>query len=249
MRSAGWSVAVAVLLTAVVVIGWLATRERRKASAQEDQPGTQQAADQPGPAGGGSPWRTSVVPTTGKPSQVVHLVNTGLASAIDAISVEVYNQEGTPVSWTRVTSLENMGPEDRVYELQALHDGTVLVRFGDGKHGARPPAAPRKGVRVRYPADVGGDGQSTTLETGTSPFGRGGVVDWAQGTLWDESADALREHAAERVFEVITLRPTDEGQTEIKLYEVPGRRLHAFVTEGEDWLAEGETVVSMGVRQ
>ena len=249
MRSAGWSVAVAALLTVAAAIGWLATRERRKASAQEEQTVAQRAADPRVPAGGGSPWRTSVVATNGKPDQVIHLVNTGLVSAIDAISVEVYNKEGTPVSWTRVTSLENMGPEDLVYELQPLHDGTVLIRFGDGEHGARPPAAPRKGVRVRYPAGVGGEGQCTTLETGTSPFGRGDSVDWARGMVRGASADVLREHAAQQTFEVVTLRPADEGQTEIKLHEVPGRRLHAFLIEGEDWLAEGETVVSVGVRR
>ena len=71
----------------------------------------------------------------------------------------------------------------------------------------------------------------------------------ARGRGRGASADVLRRHAAEQTFEVITLRPTDDGQTEIKLYEVPGRRLHAFLIEGEDWLAEGETVVSVGVRQ
>jgi hypothetical protein len=187
------------------------------------------------------------VSTTGKPNQVVYMLNTGLASAIDTISVEVYNEEGTPVSWQRVESLENVGSDARVYELQPLHDGTVLVRFGDGEHGARPPEG-RKGVRLRYPGGVGGEGQSATLEIGSKRLGAGGSVDWAQGTVWDESADVLRKHAAERVFEVITLRKMDGGDTGITLYEVPGRSLDAFLAHREDWLTGDETVVSVGVR-
>jgi len=247
MRSAGRGVAIAALLVVMVGGVWRLLSERCNASIQEEQIETQQAADQAGPAGCGSPWRTSVVPTTGKPNQVVHLVNTGLASAIEAVAVEVYDEAGTPVSWTRVTSLEHLGPEALVYELQPGHDGTVLVRFGDGKHGACPLEA-RKGVRIRYPADVGGEGQCTTLEIGTSPIGDGGSVDWAQGTLWDESAEALRQHATERIFEVTTLRATDGDRTDIKLYDVPGRWLHMFLSEGGHWLAEGEIVVSVGVR-
>ena len=244
MRSAAWGVAVAALLMVTVGIGWLVLRDRCRASAQEEQSGTQRAADQPGPAGGSSMWWTSWVSTTGKPNQVVHLVNTDMASAIDPISVEVYDEEGTPESWSRVESLEHVGPEASAYELQPLHDGTVLIRFGDGKHGACPLEALR-GVRVRH---VSSEGQSTTMEIGTSPFGRGGSVDWAQGTVWNESADLLRQHAAERVFEVTTLRAMDGGETGYKLYEVPGRWLHTFLAESGDWLAEGETVVSVGVR-
>lgn len=246
MRRAGWGVAVAGLLGVAVLVGCPTLREKRQASAQQGPGQTQQAVDQLGPGGGGSPWRTSVVPTTGKPDQVVYMLNTGLASAIEAISVEVYDGEGTPVSWQRVESLEHVGPDARVYELQPLHDGTVLVRFGDGKHGACPLEA-RKGVRLRYPADVGGEGQSAALEIGTTPLAAGGSVDWAQGTVWDESADVLLEHAAERVFEVITLRKIDGGDTRIMLYEVPGRLLDTFLARRGDWLAEDETVVSVGV--
>ena len=244
MRSAGWGAAIAALLMVTVGIGWLVLRERCKASAQEEQSETQRAADQPGPAGAGSMWWTSVLPTTGKPDQVVYLVNTGMASAMGPISVEVYNEEGTPVSWSRVESLEHVGPEARAYELQPLHDGTVLIRFGDGKHGACPPQA-RRGVRVRH---VSGKGQSTTLEMGASPLGRDGSLDWAQGTVWNESADLLRQHAADRLFEVVTLRVIDGDGTRYKLYVLPGRSLHTFLTEPGGWLAEGETIVSVGVR-
>ncbi len=246
MRRAGWGVALAALLGVAVLVGCPTLREKRGASAQQRAGETQQTVDQPGPGGGGSPWWSSVVPTTGKPNQVVYMLNTGLASAIETISVEVYNEEGTPVLWRRVESLEHVGRDALVYELQPLHDGTVLVRFGDGKHGACPPEA-RTGVRLRYLSGVGGEGQSATLRIGTKPLAAGGSVDWAQGTVWDESAEVLREHAAERVFEVITLRKTEGGSTRITLYEVPGRSLDAFLADRGDWLAGDETVVSVGV--
>jgi len=132
-----------------------------------------------------------------------------------------------------------------VYELQPLHDGTVLVRFGDGKHGARPPEA-RKGVRLRCPAGLGGEGQCTPLEVGASPPKNGDSTRWALGKVWDESADVLRKHAAGGIFEITTLRPVDDGFTEIKLYEVPGARLHTFLTEADEWLAKGQSIVSVG---
>lgn len=247
MKRAGWGVAAAAFLMVAVVVGYSVLREKREASAQEQPDTPQRATDLPG-GGGGSPWLTSVVPTTGKPNQVVHMINTALASAIDTISVEVYKDEDTPGSWARVTSLKSLGPEALVYELQPLHDGTVLVRFGDGKHGARPPKA-RKGIRLRYPAGLGGEGQCTSLEIETSPAGGRRSMHWARGTVWDESAEVLRKHAGEQVFEVTTLRALGDGFTEIKLYEVPGARLHTFLTEANDWLVEGQTIVSVGPRR
>jgi len=132
-----------------------------------------------------------------------------------------------------------------VYELQPLHDGAVLVRFGDGEHGACPPERER-GVRVRH---VGGSGQTTTLETGIVSFGGAGTINVASGPVWNETADILRQHASERIFEVITLQKVADGDTEYKLYEVPGERLHAFLVEEDDWPAEGETIVSIGPRE
>jgi len=242
MGTARWGIGA--LLLVMVGVGWLLLRGRFDAAAQQGADETQKATDLPGPRARGSMFSTSWVSTSGKPNQIVHLVNTDLASAIDTVSVEVYEEEGTPTAWTRVTSLKALDPEARVYEAQPLHDGTVLIRFGDGKHGACPPKASR-GVRVRH---VCSGGQTTTMQKGPIRSRRGVSVSWARGTVWRKSADLLRERAAERIFEVITLRTTARGEAEYKLYEVPGGRLHTFLTGSGDWLAEGETFVSVGVR-
>ena len=242
MKSRRWIAAAVVSLALTTAIGLLSPRYGCRASGQEANPERGQEVDAPG-AAGGSRWWTSVLPSTGKPNQVIHVGNPGIGLAVGPITVDVYDEDGKLTSWGRVTSLENVGPEARAYELQPLHDGTVLIRFGDGEHGARPPEG-EPGVRVRH---VGGSGQTTTLETGPTSFRRVGTINGARGTVWDHTADALRQHAAERVFEVITLREVNDGDTEYRLYEVPGDRLHAFLVE-EDWLVEGEIVASVGPR-
>jgi hypothetical protein len=65
-----------------------------------------------------------------------------------AISVTVAGQR-----WNRVPDLDGAGPDDAVYEVRLDDDGSLHVRFGDGKHGARPPAG-EVHVRARY--SVGG---------------------------------------------------------------------------------------------
>jgi hypothetical protein len=51
--------------------------------------------------------------------------------------------------WRRVSTLENAGPDDRVYVLETNDDGTSTVSFGDGKQGARLPTGTEK-VTVTY---------------------------------------------------------------------------------------------------
>jgi len=42
--------------------------------------------------------------------------------------------------WHRVASLQDAGPDDRVFVLIIDADSTTTVTFGDGKHGARLPS-------------------------------------------------------------------------------------------------------------
>jgi len=41
--------------------------------------------------------------------------------------------------WHHVPDLQEAGPQDRHYELRVDDEGRLVVRFGDGQHGARPP--------------------------------------------------------------------------------------------------------------
>jgi len=242
MTRSGWIAVAGVSLTLMAGAGLLGLGYGCRASAEDGRPGVQQEADLSGAASGRSMWRTSVVASTGKPNQVVYLMSPSIGSATGPISVEVYDEDGALRSWSQVESLEHVGSEARAYEVQTLHDGTALIRFGDGQHGARPPAGER-GIRVRHVSDAG---QTTTLQIETISFARGVTAYCARGSVWDEPAESLRQHAAQRVFEVVTLRRVQKDDTEYRLYEVPGSALHAFLTEPGAWMARGETVVSVG---
>jgi hypothetical protein len=51
--------------------------------------------------------------------------------------------------WRQVDDLGSAGPNDAVYVVRIGDDGSLHVRFGDGRHGARPPASEIQ-VRARY---------------------------------------------------------------------------------------------------
>jgi hypothetical protein len=72
------------------------------------------------------------------------------------LAFEVRPDEGESVSvtvsgepWRRVEDLSGAGPDDPVYALTRGEDGSLQVRFGDGRRGARPPAGEIL-VRARY---------------------------------------------------------------------------------------------------
>lgn len=52
-------------------------------------------------------------------------------------------------SWIAVKSFDNSSPNDRHYTIRKGEDGTSVIEFGDGEHGARLPTGTRS-VRVRY---------------------------------------------------------------------------------------------------
>jgi len=51
--------------------------------------------------------------------------------------------------WRRVSDLGSAGPDDRVYATDVGENGSLQIRFGDGKHGARPPTGEIL-IRARY---------------------------------------------------------------------------------------------------
>lgn len=78
---------------------------------------------------------------------------------------EVIPAEGATVSvtvagerWRSVPDLGSAGPNDPVYELRLDEAGSLSIRFGDGKHGARPPAGDVV-VQARYRLGTGKAGQ------------------------------------------------------------------------------------------
>jgi hypothetical protein len=51
--------------------------------------------------------------------------------------------------WRQVPDLSSAGPNDPFYELSLDDDGSLCVRFGDGRRGTRPPAGEIL-VRAQY---------------------------------------------------------------------------------------------------
>ncbi len=74
----------------------------------------------------------------------------------------------TPVTWTRVNDLSMAGPSDKVYKLNWFEG---VVTFGDGTHGALPPAGTEFAITstttpdiMRYGTPGGGNGQFSAPE-------------------------------------------------------------------------------------
>jgi hypothetical protein len=70
-----------------------------------------------------------------------------------AVSVTVAGER-----WRQVPDLGSAGPNDPFYELSLEDDGSLYIRFGDGNHGARPPAGEVL-VRARYRVGTGKAGR------------------------------------------------------------------------------------------
>lgn len=67
-----------------------------------------------------------------------------------AVSVTVAGER-----WRQVSDLGKAGPNDLAYEVSVDDDGSLAIRFGDGRHGTRPPVGEVL-VRARY--RIGGAG-------------------------------------------------------------------------------------------
>lgn len=78
------------------------------------------------------------------------------------------------VLWTRVDSLLDAGPNDRVYQLETDAAGNTQVVLGDGHRGARAPTG-LENVRARYRKGLGLDGELAPGEIGLMIAGPPGV--------------------------------------------------------------------------
>lgn len=70
--------------------------------------------------------------------------------------------DGQP--WKLVPSLCDSGPGDRVFTVTQTADGGTLVGFGDGVHGAQPPAGSTMSVTYRTGGGAGGNVVTVNFE-------------------------------------------------------------------------------------
>jgi hypothetical protein len=67
--------------------------------------------------------------------------------------------------WRGVAGVESAGPSDPVYVAERGAEGSLILRFGDGQHGRRPPPGARVTVIDREGADGTGDGSADPCRT------------------------------------------------------------------------------------
>jgi len=72
--------------------------------------------------------------------------------------------------WRLVPSFSKSGPRDRDFTAVQTADGSTIVQFGDGVHGAKPPIGAE--IKVRYRGGEGASGNTATVtlqRTATDP--------------------------------------------------------------------------------
>lgn len=106
-------------------------------------------------------------------------------------------------AWRAADTLYGAGPADRVYVLEEGEEGRTIIRFGDGRMGARLPTG-RGNVRVRYRVGLGLAGQvrpgQLSILLSRPPGLREAANPLAAAAAADpESADAVRRAAPAKV--------------------------------------------------
>jgi len=71
--------------------------------------------------------------------------------------------------WHLVASLAEASPRDRVFTATTTPDGKTTVQFGDGAHGAQPPAGGKLTVAYRAGGGAGGNVALTVARTKSNP--------------------------------------------------------------------------------
>jgi predicted phage baseplate assembly protein len=77
-----------------------------------------------------------------------------LAAENEAGATSTLEVRADDLAWHEVPTLFGAGADDRCYALRVEDDGTAVVRFGDGVHGARLPTGVEN-VRARYRKGLG----------------------------------------------------------------------------------------------
>ncbi len=101
--------------------------------------------------------------------------------------------------WQEQPGLLDAGPRDRVFVTRRRDDGSVLVQFGDGQHGGRPPTG-QINVRAVYRKGIGASGNVAAGQLSQAidrPGGLKGVANPAAATggADPDTAEDARESA------------------------------------------------------
>lgn len=83
---------------------------------------------------------------------LTHVAGTSVGGSVSTLTVRVDD-----VAWQERPTLHGAGPDDRVFATRTESDGTVVVVFGDGVHGARLPSGSHN-VRATYRKGIGAGG-------------------------------------------------------------------------------------------
>lgn len=126
----------------------------------------------------------------------------------------VENLPGDWVLWTRAT---DPGDEDAAARVYALDEETGEVRFGDGKHGAIPPAGRDAIVAFRYqrtePPPAGRDGVPANAVTGRTPLNLVSSVEGVEAVVAaDQAAGGAPPEPVERVMQYGAARLRHRGR-------------------------------------
>ena len=70
--------------------------------------------------------------------------------------------------WRFVSGLADSGPRDRDFTVSQTADGKTVITFGDGVHGALPPAGSEITVRYNGGGGTGGNTVTVTIERNAS---------------------------------------------------------------------------------
>ena len=144
--------------------------------------------------------------------------------------------------WEETPTLFGRGPGERVYTLRRDDEGATVVRFGDGRTGARLPTG-RGNVVAGYRAGLGTDGRvraGTLTNPRTRPVGLRRVTNPgpASGGADPEAADQTRASAPNtvRTFgRVVSLRDFEDAALQVAGV---GKARAAAVWDGEEQVVQ-----------
>jgi predicted phage baseplate assembly protein len=150
--------------------------------------------------------------------------------------------EANGMHWEETPTLLGRGPDERVYTLRRDDDGATVVRFGDGRTGARLPTG-RGNVVAGYRAGLGTDGRvraGTLTNPRTRPVGLRRVTNPgpASGGANPESAGQTRTSAPNtvRTFgRVVSLRDFEDAALQVAGV---GKARAAAVWDGEEQVVQ-----------
>ena len=115
--------------------------------------------------------------------------------------------------WQLVSRLSDSGSRDRVFTVDQTADGGTVVNFGDGVHGALPPAGSEIAVRYNSGGGAGGNVATVIIERKVNDP----TLDQA---LWV----AIRNRSREIRFEFSETRPGRAFTRTRKAVQVPQKQ-------------------------